>query len=119
MTNPIEDVAGEIADTVTRILKTDAEGAAGYSKLKADAIARYALLIGEAYAAGDLSEDAMRTELEELDRMAERFVRNIRALAHTAIEAPFEVVAQTLRGAIGAAVVSRAVPPPELPAPRL
>ncbi len=119
MTEIINQAAAQLTDAVSRILETDAEMVAGYSRVKARTISRYALLIGEAYAAGELSEEELRAEVEELDRMAERFVRNIRALAHTAIERVLAAVAETLRGLIGASALARGATPPELTLPRL
>lgn len=119
MNDLINRTAAELADAVGRILETDAEMVAGYSRVKARTVARYALLIGEAYALGALTEDELRAEVEELDRMAERFVRNIRALAHTAVERVFAAVAEALRGAIGASALARGAIPPELTLPRL
>jgi len=119
MTELITQTAAQLADVVSRILEADAEMVAGYSSVKARAISCYALLIGEAYAAGDLSEEELRAETEELDRMAERFVRNIRALAHTAIERVFEAVAVALHGAVGTAALAGGATPPQLELPRL
>lgn len=118
MSDRTHQAADEIAKAITRLLKADAQKAAGYSKVKAAAIARYALLIGEAYAAGELNEEEMRDEIEELDRMAERFVRNIRALAHMTVELPFDAVGQALRGVIGASVAAQGVTPPQIAPPR-
>ena len=119
MTETITQTATQLADAVSRILEADAEMVAGYSRVKARTISRYAAQIGAAFAAGELTEEELRAEVEELDRMAERFVRNIRALAHTAIERVFEAVAETLRGAVGAAALNGGAIPPELELPRL
>jgi len=118
MNDVITQAAAKVADSISRILEADAALVAGYSEVKARALTRYALLIGEAYAAGDLNEEDLRAELEELDHMAERFVRNFRALAHTAIERVFEAVAETLRGLVGAAALTEGAIPPELQLPR-
>lgn len=119
MNDTLTDLSSRIAATVTQILQTDAELVSGYSTVKARATARYTILIGEAYAAGELTDEDLAAEVEELDRMAERFVRNLRALAHTAVERVFLAVAQTLRGALGAPALAQGVAPPELRLPQL
>ncbi len=114
MNDTINQITVEIADMLSRVLGTDAMLASGYSTVKARAIAQYALLTGEAYAAGDLDEAAFQEEMRELDRMAERFVRNIRALAHTSIERAFQVVSEILRRVAGVSALSQGIAPPEL-----
>lgn len=94
--NPTHIVT-EIGRTVASVAQTDLALLHGYSRAKARAIAGYTLLIGEAHAAGQLSEADLAEEMEELDRMLARFVRNIEALASTLIERLLTAVAGVLR----------------------
>jgi len=96
MAQSIDTLAAEIGRTVSRILKTDIALLRGYSQAKARAIARFTTLIGEARAAGTLDAGQMKAEMEELERMVVRFVRNIRALATTAAESVLAGLARLL-----------------------
>jgi hypothetical protein len=86
MAQNFDELTAEIGLVVSGILKTDLALLRGYSQAKARAIASFTLLLGEAYAAGGMSDDQMKRETEELERMVVRFVRNIQALATTTIE---------------------------------
>ena len=86
MAQKLGALTSEIGLVVTSILGTDLALLRGYSQAKARAIASFTLLLGEGYAAGSISEEQMAQEMEELERMVVRFVRNIQALATTTIE---------------------------------
>jgi len=86
MAQNFDAVTAEIGLVVSGILKTDLALLRGYSQAKARSIASFTLLLGEAYAAGRMSDAQMKREMEELERMVVRFVRNIQALATTTIE---------------------------------
>ena len=86
MAQNFDQLTGEIGLVVTRIVNTDLALLRGYSQAKARAIASFTLLLGEGYAAGTISEEQMTQEMDELERMVVRFVRNIQALATTTIE---------------------------------
>ncbi|MFQ5565558.1 MAG: hypothetical protein ACE5EU_04270 [Paracoccaceae bacterium] len=86
MAQDFDQLTAEIGLVVSKILETDLALLRGYSQAKARAIASFTLLLGEGYAAGTVSEEQMAQEMEELERMVVRFVRNIQALATTTIE---------------------------------
>ena len=86
MARDFDTLTAGIGLTVTSIVSTDLALLRGYSQAKARAIASFTLLLGEGYAAGSISEEQMTREMEELERMVVRFVRNIQALATTTIE---------------------------------
>lgn len=86
MAQNFDSLAAEIGLVVSGILKTDLTLLRGYSQAKARAIASFTMLLGEAYAAGRMSDVQLAREMEELERMVVRFVRNIQALATTTIE---------------------------------
>jgi hypothetical protein len=97
MAQNFDELTAEIGLVVSGILKTDLALLRGYSQAKARSIASFTLLLGEAYAAGDMSDEQLRRETEELERMAVRFVRNIQALATTTIERVLQGVGALLR----------------------
>lgn len=105
MSSELDQLAARIGETVSAILATDLALLRGYSQAKARAIASFTLLLGEGFAAGTVSEAQMRDEMEELQRMAARFVRNIQALAATTAErvlgAVLGVLLATLRQLTG------------------
>jgi len=86
MSQTFDELTAEIGLVVSGILKTDLALLRGYSQAKARSIASFTLLLGEAYAAGRMSDEQMTRETAELERMVTRFVRNIRALATTTAE---------------------------------
>ena len=86
MAAKFDTLTAELDLAVANIVSTDLALLRGYSKAKARAIASFTLLLGEGYAAGAISEEQMGLEMEELERMVVRFVRNIQALATTTIE---------------------------------
>ncbi|MHA1528285.1 MAG: hypothetical protein ACTSVG_04655 [Alphaproteobacteria bacterium] len=86
MARDFDQLTAGIGLVVTRIVETDLALLRGYSQAKARAIASFTLLLGEGYAAGTISDQQMALEMEELERMVVRFVRNIQALATTTVE---------------------------------
>ncbi len=86
MAQNFDQLTAGIGQVVTKIVSTDLALLRGYSRAKARAIASFTLLLGEGYAAGSISEQQMTQEMDELERMVVRFVRNIQALATTTIE---------------------------------
>lgn len=86
MAQTFDELTAEIGLVVSGILKTDLALLRGYSQAKARSIASFTLLLGEAYAAGGMSDEQMQRESAELERMVVRFVRNIQALVTTTIE---------------------------------
>ena len=81
MAQDFDQLTAGIGLAVSNIVSTDLALLRGYSQAKARAIAS-----GEGYAAGSISEEQMTQEMEELERMVVRFVRNIQALATTTVE---------------------------------
>ncbi len=86
MARDFDHLTAGIGLTVTKIVETDLALLRGYSQAKARAIASFTLLLGEGYAAGSISEEQMTQEMNELERMVVRFVRNLQALATTTVE---------------------------------
>ena len=86
MARDFDQLTAGIGLAVRNIVSTDLALLRGYSQAKARAIASFTLLLGEGYAAGSISGAQMTREMEELERMVVRFVRNIQALAITTIE---------------------------------
>ncbi len=114
MTKELDQLTARIGETVSGMLRTDLALLRGYSQAKARSIASFTLLIGEAYAAGSLSEAQMQEEMAELQRMTARFIRNIRALASTMAErvvgAVVGVLLATLRQLTGLPALAMPVP---------
>jgi hypothetical protein len=97
MAQNFDELTAEIGLVVSGILKTDLALLRGYSQAKARSIASFTVLLGEAYSAGGMSDEQMRRETAELERMVVRFVRNIQALATTTIERVLQGVGALLR----------------------
>ena len=86
MAQEVDTLTSQIGLVVTKIVNTDLALLRGYSQAKARAIASFTLQLGEGYASGNIGEEQMAQETEELERMVVHFVRNIQALATTTIE---------------------------------
>jgi hypothetical protein len=93
-------LTAEIGLVVTNIVETDLALLRGYSQAKVRAIASFTLLLGEGYAVGSISDQQMGLEMEELERMVVRFVRNIQALATTTIERLLRGIGDLLMAAL-------------------
>jgi phosphoserine phosphatase len=102
----------DMTQAMTDVLKKDVTLLRGYSRSKAQEIARFAKLIGEGYANGEIDEAQLKEELKELDLMVGRHVRNLQALANTTIERLIKAVTSTLYGAISVAAGAAGVPLP-------
>ena len=100
MSKDFDTLSTEIGLVVSGILRTDLELLRGYSRAKARAIASFTVLLGEAQAAGGFSSEQMAREMEELERMVVRFVRNIRALAATTAERLLRGIGELLLGTL-------------------
>jgi hypothetical protein len=100
MARNFDQLTAGIGATVSSIVSTDLALLRGYSRAKARAIASFTLLLGEGYAAGSISEEQMAREMEELERMVVRFVRNIQALATTTIERLLRGIGDLLMAAL-------------------
>lgn len=100
-----DQLTAEIGLVVSRIAQADLALLRGYSEAKARAIASFTMILGEAYAKGKISDEEMKEELIELERMVVRFVRNIEALAVTTVERLLrgigELILRTLTGITG------------------
>ncbi len=96
MAQDFDTLTAGIGRTVSTIIRTDLALLRGYSQAKARAIASFTLLLGEGYASGSISEQQMAQEMDELERMVVRFVRNIQALATTTIERLFRGIGDLL-----------------------
>ena len=109
-----DKLVDDIVDAATDILKKDVKLLRGYSQRKAKTVARFTKLVAEGYASGEIDEQELQEELDELDMMIERFVRNLRALANTAIERLVRAITSILYGAISTAARGTGVPLPAL-----
>ena len=101
MAQNFDTLTSEIGLVVTKIVNTDLALLRGYSQAKARAIASFTLLLGEGYASGSISAAQMTQEMDELERMVVRFVRNIQALATTTIERLLRGVGDLLMAVLG------------------
>ena len=110
----IGDLVGDMAQAMADVVNTDITLLRGYSKAKAKTIARFTKLIAEGYAAGEIDEAELEDELDELDMMVERWIRNLKALANTTIERLIKAVTTTLYGAITTVAAAAGVPLPAL-----
>ncbi len=110
----VENIANDIAATMTDILSKDVKLLRGYSETKAKSIARFTKLIAEGYAAGEIDKQELEEEIDELDMMVERFVRNLKAIANTTIERLIKAVTSTLYDALRVAAAGAGVPLPAL-----
>lgn len=100
----IQTLTAEIGAAVTGVLGRDVTLLRGYSQAKAGAIAGYTLMLGEALATGAVGADDLAEEMTEIDRMVARFVRNIEAIATTAIDRVIRAVGTVLMRVIDAAL---------------
>lgn len=110
----VDDLIGDIANAMTDVLTKDVKLLRGYSATKAKSIARFTKLIAEGYASGEIDEQELQEELDELDMMVERFIRNLKALANTTVERLIKAVTSTLYGAIRIAATGAGVPLPAI-----
>jgi uncharacterized protein YfbU (UPF0304 family) len=110
----VNKLVDDIGKSMSDILSTDVKLLRGYSGTKAKTIARFTKLIAEGYASGEIDDVELEQELDELDDMVARFVRNIRALANTTIERLIKAVTTTLYGAIKGVAAGAGVPLPAL-----
>ena len=108
----------DMATTMTTILKTDVTLLRGYSQAKAKSIARVSKLVAEGYASGEIDQAELEMELDEVDFMIERFVRNLGALANTKIERFINALTGAICGAIKLVAAGAGVPLPALNLPR-
>lgn len=113
----VNQLVQDISNAMTDILNTDVKLLRGYSQAKAQTIARFTKLIGEGYANGEIDQAELEQEIDELDLMVERFVRNIKALANTTIERLIRAVTGTLYAAIKGVAAGAGVPLPALDLP--
>ncbi len=100
MARDFDQLTAGIGAAVSSIVRTDLALLRGYSQAKARAIASFTLLLGKGYASGSISEQQMAQEMDELERMVVRFVRNIQALATTTIERLLRGIGDMLMGAL-------------------
>ncbi|MGO1118142.1 hypothetical protein ACTL6U_05535 [Rhodovibrionaceae bacterium A322] len=110
----VDQILNDLTESMTAILSTDVKLLRGYSQTKAKTIARFTRLIAEGVAEGEISPAELEDELDELDFMIERFVRNMKALALTTIERLIKVVTGSLYGIVKGAATAAGVPLPAL-----
>lgn len=113
----LDSLLDSILSSMTDIIGKDVKLLRGYSRSKAKSIARFTKLVGEGYASGEIDAAELEAELEEIDLMVDRFVRNLRALAHVTIERLVMAVTGALYGAIRAAATAGGVPLPAIDLP--
>ena len=110
----LDKLLSDIVAAVNDILQKDVTLLRGYSQQKVKTIARFTKLVAEGYATGEISKEELEYELDELDGMIERFIRNLRALANVTIERLIKAVTSTVYGAIQAAARAYGVPLPAI-----
>ena len=113
----LDELLNSMMSAMSDILKKDVRLLRGYSQAKAQSIARFTKLVGEGYASGEIDDAELAEELEEIDRMVDRFVRNLRALAHVTIERLIRAVTGTLYNAIRGVSLAAGVPLPAIELP--
>lgn len=86
MTLDIDAVVGRINLALKDIAGADIPVMSRYGEAKARAVAQYADLIADAYAAGALDEHDLRRELDEIEHMTRRFTRNLKGFAGVTAE---------------------------------
>lgn len=105
MTLDIEDVATRLNLVLRRAMGGDLPTASADSVAGARAVARYAAMIADAYAAGSLEDEEMRRELREIARMTRIHAGAIHgvagAVAEQARRAAVDVVLGALRASLG------------------
>jgi hypothetical protein len=110
----VDDLLDNIVQAMTDVVNTDVKLLRGYSEVKARSIARFTKLIAEGYASGEIDKEELEMELDELDGMVERFIRNMKALVNTTIERLVHAVTSTLYAAIALAATAAGVPLPAM-----
>lgn len=113
----LDDLINDMASSMSDILNKDVSILRGYSKAKATSIARFTRLIAEGYANGEIGEQELESELDELDGMVARFVRNIKGLKNTTIERLINAATTSLYGAIKTVAAGAGVTLPALDLP--
>lgn len=113
----VDGLVQDMATAMSDILEKDVTLLRGYAKAKAKKVARFTKLIAEGYADGEIDEAELEEELDELDSMIDRFVRNIKALARVTVEKLILAVTTTLYGAIKTVASGAGVPLPSLDMP--
>jgi tetrahydromethanopterin S-methyltransferase subunit F len=86
MTLDIEAVVGRINLALKDVAGADIPVLSRYGEAKARAVAQYADLIADAYAAGALDEHDMKREIDEIEHMTRRFTRNLKGFAGVTAE---------------------------------
>jgi predicted metallopeptidase len=101
----IDEIVGRVQLALKQVVGADVPVLCGYAAAKARAVARYADLIADAYAAGLLDEEEMARELDEIAHMTRRFTGALRghppAVCDHAAEAALAVIFGAIRGALG------------------
>ena len=99
MTIDIEALVGRINLALKDVAGADIPVLSRYAEAKARAVAQYADLIADAYAAGVLSDADLKREIDEIEHMTRRFTRNLKGLAGVTAE-------RAAREAVGAVLAS-------------
>lgn len=93
---------GRVKLTLASALGSGAPLYGGYGEAKARAVAAYAGLIAEAYAAGALGEAEMKRELDEIAHMTRRWIGSIRGLPGSVANRAAEMATEALVASIRA-----------------
>jgi hypothetical protein len=86
MTLDIDDVCRRLSFALRSLAGADLPAVSAAAEERARAVTQYAALIADAYASGALSEDEMRRELDEIERMTRSYASAMRGLAGAAVE---------------------------------
>jgi hypothetical protein len=112
MTLDIDDVVGRMSLALREALGADLPILRGYAQAKARAVAQYAKLIADAYAAGQIDDGEMKRDLDEIEHMTRRFARGFRGVAGATAERAARDAVAALFGALRAGLSFAGAPLP-------
>ncbi|SDX37793.1 hypothetical protein [Thiocapsa roseopersicina] len=113
MSIDVQQVTDAVIATASEVIDADVTLIRSFQRRQVEALAQQAAFIAAGIASGDITENTRDFFLDELEHMAESFVKTLVRLSHVLFEkiwnAVMQVLWQAIEGAIGTA----------LPLPRL
>jgi hypothetical protein len=119
MTLDADDVCRRLSLTLRTLSGAELPALNPGADAKARAVTHYAAMICDAYAAGALSDEEMRRELDEIEHMTRRFAGGMKGLSGAAVEAAARRALSVLFGALRAGLSFAGAPLSETLARRL
>ncbi len=113
MTLDIDDVATRLAFALRRAVGAELPGGGPAGGAKARALAQYASMISDAYAAGSLDDEEMRQELVEIAHMTRRYAGAIQGVAGAVAEHAKRSAVEVVFGALRASLSFAGAPLPQ------